>query len=295
MINFAPKIIPDHIRCIAVTAPAGNPPAKQLAEAMDFLQNTLQLKVKEFMPDRTPDTPDYLAGNAKARAEAFNRAVSDPEIDMILCARGGFGCVHILNDIDYAVLQARRLIVMGYSDITALHCAMLKNNAGIPVAGSNLIGLAAAAADKNSAASHLYALSDSTDVMQVKLPALKPAAATVTACAYAANLTVLTSLCGTVFMPDFSNMILVLEDLNEPLYKIDRMLHQLLLNGIFDNLAALALGDFALDTAEKAAAEQLFARIANNIPCSCFKDFCFGHRQPMHALNAEKLLTIQPL
>ena len=92
-------------------------------------------------------------------------------------------------------------------------------------------------------------------------------------------------------MPDFSKYILILEDVNEPLYKVDRMLTQLQMAGVFKNLSALAVGCFTgIDN--MAGLEGLFSRIAQaeNIPL--FAGFQFGHTMPMGAINARKTLTL---
>ena len=294
------KLFPKHIKTIAVTAPAGAPDPAKLASALDFLQQ--QVQVKTYLPtsDDTADVPNYLAGSAGTRLDLLNAAIRDEEVDMILCARGGFGCVHLLNGVDYDSLRRRQLPLMGYSDITALHCAMLTKNAGIPVAGSNLIGLENLAIDNFSYQSQFAMLALSSDPVELpeppqKLYALLPEkSCQVSARAYSANLTVLASLCGTGFMPDFNNMILILEDVNEPVYKLDRMLTQLLLNGVFENLAALVFGIFSGDEADSPELAMLLQRIARRVSAPCFGGFQFGHTYPMCAVSSAKKLTLTP-
>lgn len=285
---------PEQIRVIAVTAPAGLPDAEKLQKELDFIAS--YVKVKSYLAVPKSTTPGYLAGEIPERLQLLNNAINDPEVDMILCARGGFGSMHLLSGIDYDTLRRRNLPLMGYSDITALHCALLAKNAGIPIAGSNLIGWQAVTEDKFSLQAHQAALSINSravlDSAPQKIRALLPEhPSTVTAAAYAANLTVLAALCGTEFMPDFSKYTLILEDVNEPLYKVDRMLTQLHLAGVFKNVQALAMGCFTgLDNT--AGLQELFCRIArlNDIPL--FAGFQFGHTMPMGAINARKNLTL---
>lgn len=285
---------PEQIRVIAVTAPAGQPDAEKLQKELNFIGSYVKIKSYLAVPKST--TPSYLAGEIPERLQMLNNAINDPEVDMILCARGGFGSMHLLSGIDYDTLRQRNLPLMGYSDITALHCAMLAKNAGIPIAGSNLIGWQAVTEDKFSLQAHQAALGINSravlDSAPQKIRALLPERlTTVTAPAYAANLTVLAALCGTEFMPDFRKYTLILEDVNEPLYKIDRMLTQLHLAGVFKNMQALAMGCFTgLDNT--AGLQELFCRIArlNDIPL--FAGFQFGHTMPMGAINARKNLTL---
>ena len=287
---------PEHIRCIAVTAPAGQPDAEKLQKELDFIRRFVKVKTYLAVPENT--TPSYLAGEISERLALLNAAISDMEVDMILCARGGFGSMHLLAGIDYDTLRERNLPIMGYSDITALHCAMLAKNAGTPIAGSNLIGWHGVTEDIFSFQAHKAALCQNSvstllNAAPQKISALLPYSdsATVSAPAYAANLTVLAALCGTDFMPDFSNYILILEDVNEPLYKVDRMLTQLQLAGVFKNLRAMVIGCFTgID--DPTGLEKLFCRIAGTDNIPLFAGFQFGHTMPMGAINARKTLTL---
>ena len=295
MNNRFDVIFPEKIRCIAVVAPAGLPDRCKLTAALEKLGKTV--KVKNFTASRSDDTPDYLAADAAVRSAGMNAAINDPEVDLILAARGGFGSVHILPDIDYAALRRRNLPVMGYSDITAIHCAMLAKNAGIPIAGSNLLQLDEVITDKASTTSHHLALQNDLPLQSLPFPELEAvnvqaSEKTVSGHAYAGNLTVLSSLCGTEFMPDFSNFILIAEDVNEPVYKIDRMLEQLRLSGVLKNLQALIFGKFTGCDNSGGELSQLMTRFAGKLDCPCFKNFVFGHEFPMCAVNSSHKFTI---
>ncbi|MBE6369874.1 MAG: LD-carboxypeptidase [Lentisphaerae bacterium] len=290
------SIFPANIRTVAVTAPAGLPDREKLRSALRYLK-ACNVNVVDYIADKGSEELSYLAASAEHRAASFNQAINDPSVDMILCARGGFGCVHILDRIDFGALQQRQLPVMGYSDISALHCAMLKNSAGIAIAGSNLIGIEQAAQDTLSLTTHRTALDrqqQKTNLAPSTLKQLRPvlpgATPAVNARAYAGNLSVLTSLCGTEFMPDFRGMILILEDVNEAVYKLDRMLTQLLHNGIFDQLQMLIFGDFS--GADARELDILQKRLASQLAIPCLKNFPFGHRFPMNAVNSALLLEI---
>lgn len=294
MIERLKKFFPTSIRTIAVVSPAGFPEAGKYAAELQLLRSA-NFNIKEYLPCRNVNTPSYLAGDAIDRIRAFNRAVNDPEVDLILCSRGGFGCVHLLEQIDYATLRKRNLPVMGYSDITALHCAMLAKNSGAAIAGSNLLGISKIAGDDFSYQAHRAALSKEKTVITLPqaLESLPNDAMQnqITAKAYAANLTVLASLCGTEYLPDFKNMILILEDINEAVYKLDRMLNQLALNGVFRNISALVFGDFSGSEATEAAA--LMERFARTLQVPCFKNFPFGHTLPVCAINSQRAITLQ--
>ena len=289
-------IFPENIRCVAVTAPAGKAAPAALEAALQELSRVV--KVKNYIAQATDDTPSYLAAETAARIECFNDAVNDPEVDLIAAVRGGFGSVHILQEIDYATLRKRNLPVMGYSDITSLHCAMLAKNAGVPIAGSNLMQLEEVVKDDLSIASHHLALQKNISKTVLAAPAIKAVnelAATqrVSGKACAANLTVLASLCGTEVMPDFSNRILIIEDVNEPIYKLDRLLYQLYLSGVLKDLQALVFGRFTGGENSPEVLDKLFASFSAKLPCPCYQDFAFGHEFPMIAVNSNHTLTLQ--
>lgn len=299
MNNTHKKLFPANIRSVAVTAPAGPVAPQDLAAAMQIL-HSLDVKILNYLPaNATDDVPEYLSASSSERIRLLNAAIRDPETDLILCVRGGFGCMHLLNQIDYQTLRQRKLPVMGYSDITALHCAMLSKKAGMAIAGTNLMTLQQILPDDFSCQSHLAALSSDKlphvlTAPQILQP-LNQAASSINpvkAHAYAANLTVLAALCGSEFMPDFQNMILILEDINEPLYKLDRLLTQLQLNRSFDRLSALVFGSFT-GGGEPAGLEKLLGNIAGMVGCACFKNFTFGHVFPMCAINSTRQLTLQ--
>ncbi len=289
-------IFPEKIRCIAVTAPAGLPDHLRLDRAIEELSEVLT--VKNYTAQPTANTPPYLAADSSERLKCFNAAVNDPDVELILAVRGGFGSVHILPGIDYDTLRRRNLPVMGYSDITAVHCAMLAKNAGVPISGCNLLQLNEAAEDDLSIASHRLALQQNANQSTLPAPVLQAvntqaiATQRVAYPAYAANLTVLASLCGTGFMPDFSNRILIIEDVNEPLYKIDRMLEQLRLSGVLKNIPALVFGKFTDPENSAEALDKLFERFAATLGSPCYKNFAFGHQFPMCAVNSSHTLHI---
>ncbi len=284
--------LPPHIRTIAIVAPAGPPPGDKLAAGIAVLE---QLGI------RTATTPDlftrdsgtsYLSASLETRLANFNAAIRNPDVDLILCARGGFGSVHLLAGLDWTTLVKRNLPVLGYSDITAIHAGMLARRAGMPIAGTSAVKLPEALTDKFSSAALAAALNPQGSVHGLPEPpaAVQPvtpesAAMCIEAPPFAANLTVLTTLCGTEFLPDLTGRILILEDVNEPLYKLDRYLTQLAMNHVFDKLAGLCFGSFSgvPPTAELFKLEE---RIARLVPGPTYRNFAFGHAFPMTAANA---------
>ena len=282
-------------KSVAVVSPAGLPDAEKYQKNIELLR-AAGVHVREYVAARSGNTPSYLAANAPERLEALNSAINDRDVELIICSRGGFGSVHLLENIDYTTLQKRDLPIMGYSDITALHCAMLAKNAGTAIAGCNLTALDKLLQDDLTYTSHRRVLSKqlSGNAFEQRVKSVFPGSMPkkISAQAYAANLTVAASLCGTEYLPDFKNMILILEDINEPLYKIDRMLTQLAMNHVFDRIAALGCGGFSGCTENFQEILELFERFAKKFDVPTFYGFQFGHTFPMQAVNSRQLLTL---
>ena len=164
------------------------------------------------------------------RSESFSR---DDSIDAIWCIRGGYGAMRLLDGIDYDALARRPKAIIGYSDITALHAAVgprcdLVTYHG-PTARAQLTDYTRASLARRRRRAH-GARSRSSQ------PSDDAAAARGTARGRLAggNLALVAALAGTPYAPDLDGAILVLEDVNEAVYRIDRMFTQLWLSGALD-------------------------------------------------------------
>ena len=105
------------------------------------------------------------------------------------------------------------------------------------------------------------------------------------------NLSVAATLCGTPFLPDAAGRILILEDLNEPAYKLDRCLTMLEQNGLFECCAGVIFGQFT-DCADEAELRKLFRRFAAKVNGPVIANFPFGHILPMATLDVHRELRI---
>ena len=188
------------------------------------------------------DSCGYLAGPDEQRAAAFNRLVADPEIDAIMCARGGYGSLRILPLLDYARVAEHPKAVIGFSDVTALLWALYSRCGLIGFHGPLVTTLAdAAPADRsalwNAVASegHLRLHFESAAVIRSGRASAPVAGG---------NLTTLCHLLGTPYAPAFRDHIVFLEDRGEAPYRLDRMLTQMKMAGCFDGMQGLVLGSF---------------------------------------------------
>ena len=193
---------------------------------------------------------DYLAGTRDERLSDLNGLIASPEIDLILAARGGYGCSQLLDGIDWDLLRERRLGIVGYSDITSLSLAALARAGLIGYSGIMATagdGFGETSLDPSSAASFFDAVGGKA-VLE-KSPddppwTLHRGPKTVAGPVVPVCLSLLETALGTPFVPDLTGAILVIEDVEERLYAVDRSLTQLRHAGILDSLAAVLVGSF---------------------------------------------------
>jgi muramoyltetrapeptide carboxypeptidase len=233
----------DAVRVIAPSSPF-EPDA--FSRGLEVLSGRLGL-VPRLRPDLTARHA-YLAGDDARRLEEWREAVADPEASAIFCARGGYGAMRLLPAIDPAPLLARPKLLVGFSDVTALHA--LLNRAGLAtVHGPVVTQLGRAPED---ALAHLEALLSGTaprpGAWEVPAPGAGLVAARVirpgrvSGPLLGGTLALLSHLQGTPFAPRLEGAILFLEDVGEKPYQIDRYLTHLGLAGALDGIAGLALG-----------------------------------------------------
>lgn len=182
----------------------------------------------------------YLAGDDASRVADLNAAIRDPRIDGIWCIRGGYGTMRILDAIDYDALRKSPKAVIGYSDITALHCAIRARCDLVSYHGPT----ARATLTPFSRASLERATRRDGDPFEGvgALPLLREGSAA--GPLVGGNLALLCALIGAPYSAQFDGAILVIEDVNEPLYRIDRMIRQLILSGALARVAGLCVGSF---------------------------------------------------
>ena len=229
-----------------VIAPASPFDPEAFTRGLDVLSGRLGL-VPRLRPDVTARRA-YLAGDDQRRLDEWREAVSDPEARAIFCARGGYGTMRLLPRIDPAPLLARPKLLVGFSDLTALHA--LLNRAGLAtVHGPVVTQLGRLPED---AIAHLEALLSGTAPRSGAWEVPAPGAGLVAARTLrpgrasgpllGGTLALLAHLQGSPFAPRLGGAILFLEDVGEKPYRIDRYLTQLRLAGALDGLAGLAVG-----------------------------------------------------
>ena len=182
----------------------------------------------------------YLAGTDQQRLDDLNAAIRDDTIDGIWCVRGGYGAMRLLSGIQYDALHRHPKTLMGYSDITALHAAIGRRcdlvSYHAPVARAELTPFTRDSLER-AVVRHVDSCGTATGVKTLH-------AGTARGRLVGGNLALLAALAGTAFAPDYERAIVVIEDVNEDVYRIERMLLTLRLSDAFATCAGLVFGAF---------------------------------------------------
>jgi muramoyltetrapeptide carboxypeptidase len=238
---------------VGLIAPASNVSEDETIRFAGDVIRSLGFSVKEG--EHLYHRNQYLAGSDQDRAEDVNRMFEDDEVDAIFCIRGGYGTPRILPYLDYDLIANNPKVFLGFSDNTAILSAMHVK--------SGLVGFHGTNAGQNFSD---YTLAEFKKILMNPSPTTfigQPPAiearegyveksnritritgGTATGHLVGGSLSLIVTLIGTPYEPDFRGSILFLEDTDEAPYRIDRMLTQLWLAGKLQQAAGIAFGKF---------------------------------------------------
>jgi muramoyltetrapeptide carboxypeptidase len=258
---------------VALVAPAG--PLQNPDELPRAQENARSLGWEPVVAAHAGARTGYLAGQDRDRLNDINRALRDPKMDAVWCLRGGYGAMRILTGIDYEALSRAPKAIIGYSDITALHAAVQRKCRLVTYHGPTARELLT----DFSRDSFRRAVIDQTDSCGVAESSRELNAGTAEGRLVGGNLAVLAALCGTPYMPDLSDGILILEDVNEPIYRIDRMFEQLKLSGVLNGCRAIAFGQCTGcgDESSVPSFDDVLAELAHSLGIPCLAGIPIGH------------------
>lgn len=228
---------------VALVSPAG-PVAEARVQAAVRELTSWGLRPRVY--PHALDAEHFLAGSDANRVADINDALADPEIRAVLCNRGGYGVQRILEHLDYDAVRRDPKLVVGFSDITALHAALWKRTGLVTVHGP----VAAQLERGGEFASTLRHALMSTEPMVVQADPAEPTFSVRTSGAVegtllGGNLSMLSTCVGTPFMPDLEGAILLIEDVGELAYRVDRLLTHLRNCGILQRVGGIAIGQFS--------------------------------------------------
>lgn len=243
--NNLPTLHPGVLRpgdAVALVSPAGPVDAGKVDAAVLVLEGWgLKPRVYPHALGRS----SFYAGRDEDRLADLNHALADPEIRAVLCNRGGYGLQRIVQGVDIEAVRRDPKLVTGFSDVTALHTALWRHARLATVHGP--VATQLGQGDMFASSMRHALMSTEPTVLSVRSVVSTVEVKTTgraEGVLLGGNLAILTSSIGTSFMPDLSGAILLLEEVGEAAYRVDRMLTQLLNCGILQQVAGVALGDF---------------------------------------------------
>ena len=182
----------------------------------------------------------YFSGSDEERLADFQDGLDDPSIKAILCARGGYGCVRMVEALNWDAFKKHPKWLIGFSDVTVFHQKI--HHLGIEsIHGIMPLGfLEGSDAAKETLKDSLFGAPYTLEAPYVSENITGEAVGELVG----GNMAIVTSLLGTSLSYSFDNKLLVLEDIGEHVYKIDRMLYSLRLAGAFNQIKGLVLGGF---------------------------------------------------
>jgi len=224
---------------IRIVAPAGKINAEKVIPSVKLLQ---QEGFEILVGQHTFDMHFQFAGNDADRLADFQEALDDPECQAIICARGGYGAIRLVDKLNLDRFREHPKWLVGFSDITILH-ACLQREGFCSIHGPMITYYIQDGKETNS-------YRQLTQTLRGSLPSYvfdeheKNRSGEARGKICGGNLSIIYSLLGTPFEPDTKGKIFFIEDLSEYLYHLDRMMHSLKLAGKLKNLSALLVGSF---------------------------------------------------
>ncbi len=268
---------------VAVVAPSSPPCSEYLDKGVAYLRH---LKLNVVCGNNITKKCDYLAGADLERAADLNNAFLDPKVRGVFLARGGYGCMRILDRLDLGALARDPKVLWGMSDATAIQLFVYKELGLVTFSGPMVAGQLGYGLDPLSEESYVRSLFQpwrgvkGVEVDNGHINVLRPGIAT--GPLLGGCLSIVCGLLGTNYVPEFAGAILLVEDVNEPLYRVDRMFTQLRLAGIYDRINGMVLGHFMGpdDTDLSAEVEDLLIEMTQEFQFPIISRFPHGHKLP---------------
>lgn len=226
---------------IALVAPSGSVKESDLDFAIHWLESNDFVPVLSENLLGKHDFGYKYSGTIAERLSDFNWAISDPNIDAIWCARGGYGSVHLLDSIEIMQMKKKPKWIIGYSDITAFHQSLQTHGM------ASIHGVTAKQIEKKQTErsyQSLLSILTSKEDLSYEWSHRMNTDLELEGELVGGNLSILYSLIGTKYITKTEKSILFIEDWQENWYAIDRMLMNLILSGYMQQFLGILLGSF---------------------------------------------------
>jgi muramoyltetrapeptide carboxypeptidase len=264
--------------------------ARESLEALGF-----KVKVGEHLLDRH----GYLAGNDKARADDINKAFADKSVAAVHAIRGGWGSARLLPHLDFDTIRRNPKVLIGYSDITALLVSIYAKSGLVTFHGPIGMGRWDAYSldyykrvlfnGERVEYSNKQGLSDRNALVQTEFRTQTITSGKARGRLVGGNLSILASIMGSPYVPDWDDTILFTEDVHEDFYRIDRMLTQLKLAGVLGKIKGFVFGSCSEcgpgdGNYGALTLEEIFADHIKPLGVPAWSGAMIGHSQPQWTL-----------
>jgi len=260
MAIIPPPLAPGDL--VGIAAPAGFlPELERYHQGCSIIR---EMGFEIFEPEKRWPGYGYLADSDEMRLTELHRLWANPDIKAIITLRGGYGSLRILQHLDLTLPARYPKLFIGFSDITVLHNHLYHRTGLVCLHGP---GLATLTISDQQSLERLYhclrgdllrTMREPVEIVRAGKPATGPL--------LGGNLSSLVTMLGTPWFPDLQGAVLLLEDINEPLYRLDRLLTQLHLSGSLNGVSGIILGRFCgdeTDPLEQLRTEEfVWARVA---------------------------------
>jgi muramoyltetrapeptide carboxypeptidase len=268
---------------IGIISPAWIPKDERMQKGFRYLEEK-GFKVKKSK--NLGKQFGYFAGTDEERLDDLHAMYIDPVIDIILCARGGWGGLRLVDKLNYDLIQKNPKPLVGYSDITTLQLAIYKKT-GIPSLSGPMLGVEMGMGIIPFTEKHFWGQIQNSD-QEYTLELAESGGSVINkgssgGVLLGGCLSLVSHLLGTPYSPDYSGTILFLEDVGEKPYKIDRYFAHLKQSGVFAKINGLILGKFVDCTAEEDEIsfniDELINQYFTDYSYPIIKDFPYGHSE----------------
>ena len=279
---------------IGICAPAGA--VKEKSEVTDFVAILENLGFKTKLSKHVSERFGYFSASDENRALDFMDLIEDEEVNGIFFVRGGWGCARILEHLDFDKISQNPKVIMGFSDITTLlnvishKCDLITFHG--PGGNSSWNSYSVDYIERILVEGQNIKFENKPNDNPIRTLTKGVASGEL----YGGNLSVLSGLIGSDQLPNWTGKILFLEDVMEEPYRIDRMLTQLKLAGVFDQISGLVLGEFRKCTPEEPefsfTLEEVFDQHFKDFGKPVFSGAQFGHTKNKFTLPVGALVEI---
>lgn len=269
---------------IGIIALSGDCDRNKVVQSKSFFENlgyNVKLSKNIYSHNR------YLAGSDEDKLQELEKFFLDDDIKLILCARGGYGAIRLVNNINYNIIKSHPKPFCGYSDVTALLLMIYKKTNVItyhsPMACTDFTG------NNKLLNNFLDVINNKTIRLKAKKVYKEGSAKGVL---WGGNLATTVSLCGLDFIPN-RNFIFFAEDINEPVYKIDKMFQQLInIKKFTQYCKGIILGDF-IGIDNEIWLEEYFNELSDKLNIPLLGGFKITHKEDKITLPVGKLSEIR--